>query len=281
MKTHAGLRLVGLVVLVSVMSTACVELSPEEIDARAQQLAAALLAPAEGGSPPPYDLGGREVRIAVENSYPPFNFIDAQAGEPVGWDYDVGRAICQTLHCTPVFVEVKWDEIFEALTAGQFDVVADGVVITSERERVADFSTPYMINHRVIVVRKGQTAIMDQASLVAGHAVVGVVTEEEATAELVGENRVRRFTDTGQAVEALLAGDVGALILNQVGAWEVLRDRSEELKVVGDLPVIEESLALMFPPGSELIEPVNYALQALVENGALQEINRKWWPGEW
>jgi len=32
------------------------------------------------------DLGGREVTIAVENAYLPFNYIDPDTGEGAGWD---------------------------------------------------------------------------------------------------------------------------------------------------------------------------------------------------
>ncbi|HEM61591.1 MAG TPA: transporter substrate-binding domain-containing protein, partial [Chloroflexi bacterium] len=66
---------------------------------------------------PSNDLGGREVRMAVENAYPPFNMID-ESGEAVGWDYDVGRALCEKLNCTPVFVEAAWEGVFEAMAAG-------------------------------------------------------------------------------------------------------------------------------------------------------------------
>ncbi|MBU0702747.1 MAG: transporter substrate-binding domain-containing protein, partial [Chloroflexi bacterium] len=52
-----------------------------------------------------YDLGGLEVNIAVENAYPPFNYIDEATNEAMGWDYDACRAICEILNCTPVFVE--------------------------------------------------------------------------------------------------------------------------------------------------------------------------------
>ena len=39
--------------------------------------------PATTGLP---DLGGREILIAVENAYNPFNFIDETTGEGVGYD---------------------------------------------------------------------------------------------------------------------------------------------------------------------------------------------------
>ena len=41
------------------------------------------------------DLGGKTVTVAVENAYPPFNFIDEDTNEAVGWDYDAVTEICE------------------------------------------------------------------------------------------------------------------------------------------------------------------------------------------
>ena len=58
------------------------------------------------------DLGGREVTIAIENAYLPFNYIDPETGEGAGWDYEVWDEICSILNCTPVYVEAAWEGIF-------------------------------------------------------------------------------------------------------------------------------------------------------------------------
>ena len=93
---------------------------------------------------PTTDLGGREVRIAVENAYPPFNYID-DAGEAVGWDFDTGRAICEKLNCTAVFVETAWEGLFEAMAAGENDVAFDGITINLPRSLKIDYSDPYVV----------------------------------------------------------------------------------------------------------------------------------------
>ncbi|HLB46372.1 MAG TPA: transporter substrate-binding domain-containing protein, partial [Anaerolineales bacterium] len=89
------------------------------------------------------DLGGREIRIAVENAYNPFNFIDPATGEAVGYDYDLFNEACQRLNCKPTFVQTAWDAIV-AVMGGQgqaeFDIAADGITITEERAQKVDFS---------------------------------------------------------------------------------------------------------------------------------------------
>src|SRR5690349_10326938 len=74
---------------------------------------------AQDGSVP--DLGGRTVTVAVENAYPPFNYLDEASGEAVGWDYDVVAELCARLNCVPEFVETSWDAILAGTPSGEFD----------------------------------------------------------------------------------------------------------------------------------------------------------------
>jgi polar amino acid transport system substrate-binding protein len=48
------------------------------------------------------DLEGREITVAVENAYLPFNYIDPATGEGIGWDYDAIDEICARSNCVPV-----------------------------------------------------------------------------------------------------------------------------------------------------------------------------------
>ena len=139
----------------------------------------------------PLDLGGREVSIMVENEYPPFNSIDPDTDEGVGWDYDVWREICSRLNCEPVFVEAAWPP-FEMMAAGELDVAADGITLKLGRSMVVDFSDPYIEYGMVMMMRTdnvfetaedfaaADTRISSQAG----------TTNEAAALALVGEDRV-------------------------------------------------------------------------------------------
>src|SRR5262245_38737497 len=102
------------------------------------------------------DLGGREITIAVENAYLPFNYIDPETGEGIGWDYDAWDIICERLNCVPVFVETAWDGMIVAVSNGEYDVAADGITITEERAEVVDFSDGYIELAQVVLVQAGE-----------------------------------------------------------------------------------------------------------------------------
>ena len=73
------------------------------------------------------DLAGKTITVAVENAYPPFNYLDATTNKGMGWDYDVFTEICKRLNCVADFKQAAWDGIFAAMQAGEYDALADGV----------------------------------------------------------------------------------------------------------------------------------------------------------
>jgi polar amino acid transport system substrate-binding protein len=218
--------------------------------------------------------------MGFENAYPPFNFIDEETGQPDGWDYDACRAICEILNCKPEFVEAAWEGIFEATAAGEYDMVADGVTIKPEREEVVDFSIPYMTIIQVLVVRAGETRIVDKESLIASGGMVGTqigTTNESVAIDLVGEDRVQSFDTFDLPIQALIAGDVDAVVIDEEAAEGFVRQFPDKIKVL-DADIAEpEELGFVFPPGSDLVEPVNYAIRVLQENGTLDALYQKWW----
>jgi len=265
------LRMVSLIVILSFLAAACTS---------ATSTPEATTAPPASTLP---DLGGKEIIVAVENAYPPFNSIDTTTNQGVGWDYDVFAEICKLLNCVPVFTEAAWDGIFEATAAGQYDVVADGVTITDERKQTVAFSDPYMRITQVILVRADETRFTDSATLAAQTDLLVATqlgtTNEIKAVEIVGEARVKSFDTFDGAVLALLSGDVDAVVLDQEPAEGFMATNEGKLKIL-DEKLTSEELGFVFPQGSELIAPINAALATLEANGTLDSLYLKWWPTE-
>jgi len=225
------------------------------------------------------DLGGKEVKVAVENAYPPFNFIDKKTNQGAGWDFDAWTEICKLINCKPVMTEAAWEGIFEAAAAGQYDVVADGVTINDERKKTVAFSDPYLKYGQVILVRADETRFTDAKSLAAlteafASAQLGTTNEAKAI-EIVGEARVKSFDTFDGSVLALMSKDVDAVIMDQPAALGYMAANKGKLKIVGEL-LTSEALGFVFKQGSDLIAPVNAALAELKANGTLDKLYQKW-----
>ena len=230
------------------------------------------------------DLEGRTVTVAIENAYPPFNYLD-EDGEPVGWDYDALEEICARLNCVPEFIEASWDGMILAVSEGEFDMAADGITITEERAEVVDFSNGYVTLEQVLLVKNGEDRFSTVAEFVADESLtLGVqpgTTNFFTAEELLGEGNSRIITfDTFQiAVLALIAGDIDAAIMDNVAGQGYVGANPDAVSMVDDPITAQEALGFIFPLGSDLVEPFNAALASMEEDGTLLELNLMWFAG--
>lgn len=225
------------------------------------------------------DLGGREVTIAVENAYPPFNLIDMRTNEAIGWDYDTIGELAARLNFTPVYVTTSWDGMIAAVSQGEFDMAADGITITAERDEVVDFSVGYIQLAQVLLTRAGEDRFASaeefaaDSSLILGTQVG--TTNYDQSIELVGADRVQAYDTFGVAVQSLLTGDVDAVLMDNVASQGYIGAEGGALQTVGE-PLTSEELGFIFPAGSELPAAIDAGLASLAADGTLDEMFQKW-----
>lgn len=233
------------------------------------------------------DLGGCELRIAVENAYQPFNYIDTESGEAVGYDYDIFEEICARINCQPEFIETSWDAMV-AVMGGEgsfetFDVGADGITITEERAQNVDFSDPYITSSQVLLVRIDEDRFTEPDEFAANpDLLIGTqlgTTNYDAALNLVGEDRIVAYDQFGTAVQALINGDVDAVMIDNVAGLGYVGVNADQLKITGEA-VQSEELGFIFGQGSPLVEPINWALNDMQEDGTLQTLFEKWFETE-
>lgn len=223
------------------------------------------------------DLKGKTIAVAVENAYPPFNSIDKTSNKGVGWDYDAVNEVCKRLNCVADFKEAAWDGIFPAMAAGEYDMLADGVTFTEERDKEVDFSTPYVTVGQVLLVRADEAATLDSFKS-DPKKLVGTqlgTTNEIVAQKTFPDKKIQSFEDFGGAVLALLGGDIDAVVIDNISALGFMNENQGKLKSGGQI-TSDEKLAFVFPPGSELIAQVNAALASMVKDGTLESLNKKW-----
>ena len=224
------------------------------------------------------DLGGRVITVAVENAYVPFNFINEETGEAEGWDYDALAEICGRLNCVPEYIETSWEGMIVAVSNGEYDMAADGITIKEERKELVAFSTGYVDLAQRMMVRLDEGRFTSAAEFAAGDGVIGVqvaTTNYFTAADLVGEDRIVGYTDFGLAVQALIAGDVDAVIMDDVAGQGYVGVNAEHIKLLPDL-LSDEELGFIFPLDSDLVEPFNAALASMAADGSLLALNNKW-----
>jgi len=224
------------------------------------------------------DLECQEVTVAVENAYLPFNYIDSKTGKAGGWDYEVVSAICESLHCTPVFQECSWDVMIQSVADGLYDVAGDGITINDERDEIVDFSMGYVNIQQRLLVNKGEDRFasiedfVENPELVMGTQVS--TTNYETATGYLPEDRINAFEQFPLAIQALLANDVDAVIIDEVVGLGYVGESADKLELIGP-SISSDMLGFAFPEGSDLVEPFNTAIQSLIDSGFMNEVNLK------
>ncbi|MEO9363987.1 MAG: ABC transporter substrate-binding protein [Nitrososphaera sp.] len=229
------------------------------------------------------DLGGRTVRVAVENAYIPFNFINPETGRTDGWDYDTVSEICKRLDCRPEFVQTGWDGMIPAVAKGEYDMAADGITIKPERAQLVDFSQGYLTLEQVLLVRAGEGRFSDAQGFASDTGLkVGVqaeTTNYDVAAGLVGDGRLVTYKTFPETVRALVAGDVDAVVMDDVAGQGYVGEESGKVKITGAPLTAREELGFIFPKGSGLTRAFDAALGSMRNDGTLAAINDKWFHG--
>ncbi len=234
-------------------------------------------APAAAGALP--NLNGQSINVVVENAYIPFNYIRLDNGKAEGWDYDAVNDICKRLNCKPVFKELGWDGMIQAVSQGQFDVAADGITITEERAKVVDFSDGYIAIDQRVMVRADEARFKDLDGLKADAKLkVGTqkgTTNYDEAVKLVTEKRVTGYDTFGDVVQALLSKDVDAVVIDDTAGQGYVGVNKDKIKLLPG-KLVSQQLGFVFPKGSKLVKPFNAALAAMKADGALDQLAKKW-----
>jgi polar amino acid transport system substrate-binding protein len=227
------------------------------------------------------DLGGRELRVGTNATYPPFASID-ENGEIAGFDVDLVNAICERLNCTARIEQIAPDEITASLNSDQLDFVASAVTITPERAEMMLFSDPYFTVEQSIITRVDDEGL-DLAAFAApdGSLRLGaqISTTNADTAEaLVGRDRTEIYLEFNDAILALLHHAVDGVVIDGVSAEVFVQKNAGELSIAVQGVKSEEQLGLVLRQGNPLVDDLNEGLRQLRDDGTLDALILRWFP---
>ena len=198
---------------------------------------------------------------------------------PLAGTYDFLNELCNRLNCVPEYIETRWDGMIVAVSEGQFDMAADGITITEERAEIVDFSDGYINIEQRLLVRADEDRFDGPEAFAADEGLLigtQIGTTNYNTAEaLIGADRITAFDTFDFAVQALISGDVDAVVMDETAGQGYVGVNADQLKLVGD-SLSSDQLGFIFPLGSDLVEPVNAAITSMKADGTLEEISTQY-----
>ncbi|MDT6920403.1 ABC transporter substrate-binding protein [Pseudomonas atacamensis] len=221
------------------------------------------------------------LKMGIEAAYPPFNNKDA-SGQVVGFDKEIGDALCAKMKAECSVVTSDWDGIIPALNAKKFDFLISSLSITEERKAAVDFTDPYYSNKLQFIAPKSVDFKTDKDSLKGK-----TIGTQRATLagtwleDTYGDDiKVSLYDTQENAYLDLTSGRVDAILADKYANYDWLKtDAGKNYEFKGDPVVESDKIGIAVRKGdNELRNKLNAALKEIVADGTYKKINDKYFP---
>ncbi len=231
----------------------------------------------------------RILSSASEYDYPPFAIV-LPDGSADGFSVELLKAVAKQIGYNVKFEVGPWAELKRQLKEGDLDVLPL-VSYSKERDKVYDFTIPYLRMHGAIFVRKGESSIQSEADLMGKKVLVmrGDTAHEYAIKKNLTDGLI--LADSYEEAMLLLSkGDYDAVLVQRVAGWQILNKlgikniedigskSDESLKIkAAPLSGFEQNFCFAVHEGDkELLAQLNEGLSIVISNGIYDKLYIKW-----
>ena len=221
-----------------------------------------------------------KLTMSTNASFPPYEMV-ADDGSFEGIDIEVAGAIAEKLGLELQVDDMGFDAALQAAQTGKSDMVMAGVTVTEERQAVMDFSNSYANGVQVVIVKEGSPiqTVDDLANANMIGCQMGttgyIYCSDTPENGGFGEDHVTPYDDGAAAVQALMNGQIDAVVIDNKPAQEYVA-ANPGLKIL-DGDFTNEDYAIGVAKGNTaLLDAINGALEELTNDGTIQSIVDKY-----
>lgn len=220
--------------------------------------------------------------IAGITLFEPMNYYD-ENGELTGFETEFTKAVCEKLGVEAKFQEIEWDKKEIELNAKTIDAIWNGLTVTEERKENMAFSTPYVRNKQVIVIKTNNADKFKDIESMAGASCVAESGSAGQTA--IEENAVlsqNTFIGASAQKDALLevkSGTADIAVIDYVMATASIGPDTDysDLMIVDGIDLVAEEYAIgLRKNDTETLAKINGAIDELVADGTLKKLAEKY-----
>ena len=221
--------------------------------------------------------------MSTNAQFPPYEMVaDGEGFNGTGFegiDVEIASAIADKLGLELQIDDMDFDSALVAVQNGSSDVVLAGLSYSEERDEILDFTDSYATGVQVVIVKEGSDVTLDNL----GEKMIG--TQRGTTGYIYasdtpenggyGEDHVSGYDNGATAVQALVNGQVDAVIIDEAPAKEYVA-ANEGLTILPGNWVEEQYCAAVNEGNEALLNAINNALVEMIEDGTVQEILDKY-----
>ena len=221
--------------------------------------------------------------MSTNAQFPPYEMVaDGEGFNGTGFegiDVEIASAIADKLGLELQIDDMEFDSALLAVQNNTADVMLAGLSYSEERDEVVDFTGSYATGVQVVIVKDGSDVTMDNL----GEKMIG--TQRGTTGYIYasdtpenggyGEDHVLAYDNGATAVQALMNGQIDAVIIDEAPAKEFVA-ANEGLTILPGNWVEEQYCAAVDEGNTALQNAINTALNELMDDGTVDEIIAKY-----
>ena len=225
------------------------------------------------------------LNVALTSSSVPFSY-ENEAGEWVGFNVDIAKAICEKIKASCTFHYLRFPEILPLVAEGKMDFALPNMLKTSERAAKVAFTVPYWRSTSSFVGPVDYNFSSAKRILEKDKICVIQNTRQMHFLQSVNEDKQDHLISTKSGTETIDALKKGACRFTLMPTMQSLSFlQSENGKGFGYLgkPISGHGLGgnvhiIVRKDRPALLKEIDAALQEMVHEGLHEQITRKYFP---
>ena len=222
-----------------------------------------------------------KLHMSTNAEFPPYEMVKGDGGFE-GIDVEVAGLIAEKLGLELVVDDMGFTAALEAVQNGRSDIAMAGITVNEDRLANMDFTDSYATGVQVVIIKADSPAVQSIDDL-ASAALIG--TQEGTTGYIYcsyppeeggyGEDHVVAYETGTVAVQALLAGQVDCVVIDNQPAQEYVK-ANPGLEILDTEFAVEDYAIAVKKGNTQLLEQVNKALGELIADGSVQKVVDKY-----
>ena len=214
--------------------------------------------------------------LGTSADYPPFEFHLEVDGKDtiVGFDIEIAKNIAANIGVELEIVDMKFDGLLPALTAGKIDLIVSGMTPTDERKQSVDFSIVYYDARQTMLVKTENVGTLNTVEAFAGKTlgVQKATIQEELAKTLFTSSEAKAIDKIPNLIMELKTGKVDGLILAEPVANQYAV-ANPDLSVNGlDLGSEGGSAIAVQKDSGAFLEAIDATIQEMIDSGEMDQI---------
>jgi len=220
------------------------------------------------------DDSGETIVVAMSGEFQPFSYWEGD--QLTGFDYDIAAAIADELGLELQTETGAFDSLIQGVKSERYDVLIASMTPTEERDEQVDFTDPYYLSGATVFVANDSDCQdptqMDSPTI----GVASGTTYEDFLSEQDWVGEIRTFSSDITALEDTEVGRLDAGMTDRLVGLYQINQAARDLRACGEPLYTEEPAFAVREGNTELVDDLNEALAAIIDDGTYADISEKW-----